>query len=104
MIVGRRTFIQGAALVATAPALASLLSLSSTAQSHASPLPGTLLPQLAADRTKMTFVLCKIDGWDRCEDIAIDGATIASADPVTHGAVSEQFFISINQSWRTAWR
>ena len=105
MIIGRRIFIQGtAALVATAPALANLLSLSSTAQSHASPLPGPLLPQLAGDGTNMNRVLFKIDGWDRCEDIAIDGATIGSADPVTHGPVREQVFISINQSWRTAWR
>ena len=104
MIIGRRTFIQGAALVATAPAVANLLSLSSTAQSHASPLPGWFPPQLAADGTRMNCVLFKIDGWDRCEDIAINGATIASGDPMTRDQADEQLWISINQSWRTAWR
>ena len=59
MIIGRRTFIQGTALAATAPVFAELLSLSSSAQLHASPLPGSLSPQLAA-RTDMNCVVFRI--------------------------------------------
>jgi hypothetical protein len=99
-MIGRRTFIQGTALVATAPVLANLLSLSSTAQS---PPSGPLPPQLAA-RTDMNCVVFKIDGWDRCDDMAIDGSKISSADPGTNDPTGEQVLISINQSWRTAWR
>ena len=104
MTISRRIFVQGTALVAIAPALTNLLSLSSITQSHASPLPGSLLPQLAPGGTDMSCIAFKIDGWDRCEDIAIDGASVTSPDPMTHGPDGEQLFISINQSWRAAWR
>ena len=103
MMIGRRTFIRGTALVATAPVLANLLSLSSTAQSHASPLPGPMSPQLAA-RTDMNCVVFKIHGWDSCDDVPVNGVAIVSADPLTNGPVGDQVWISINQSWRTAWR
>jgi hypothetical protein len=104
MMIGRRTFIQGTALVATAPVLADLLSLSSTAQLHASPLPGPLPAQLAA-RTDMNGVVFRICGWDNCDDVPVNGTTIASAsDPVTNGPTNDQMWISINQSWRSAWR
>jgi hypothetical protein len=105
MMIGRRTFIQGTALVATAPVLADLLSLSSTAQSHASPLPGPSPTQPAA-RTDVNGVVFKIYGWDVCDDVAVNGATIAlaSADPLANGPIGDQMWISINQSWRTAWQ
>jgi hypothetical protein len=104
MTVSRRTFILGTAVVATAPALAELLTLSSTAQSHASLLPGLLPPQRAADGADTKCALFKICGWDRYDDLAIDGATMASADAVTHDPAGEQEWISINRSWRSAWR
>ena len=87
MIIGRRTFIQRTALVAAAPAFASLLSLSSTAQSHTSPLSGPLQPQPAAGGKDMNGAVFKIDGWGDCENSAGD-----------------QVLIRINQSWKTAWR
>jgi hypothetical protein len=58
MMIGRRTFIQGTALVATAPVLTELLSLSSSVQSQTSPLPGSLSPRLA--RTDMNCVVFRI--------------------------------------------
>ena len=103
MMIGRRTFIQGTVLVATAPVLAELLSLSSSAQSDASPLPGSLSPQPAA-RTDMNCVVFRIHGWDSCDDVPVNGVTIASVDPLTNGPVGDPVWISINQSWRTAWR
>ncbi len=103
-MIGRRTFIQGTSFVVTAPALASLLSLPSTVQSHASSLPGPLPPQLAAGGTDMNCVVFKIDGWDRCDDVSIDSSTIASAGSMTNDPPGDQVLIRINQSWRTAWR
>ena len=104
MIIGRRAFIQAAALIATTPALENLLSLSLTAQSDASLLPSPLPQQLAADGTDMNCVIFKIHGWDLCEDAAVCGATMASADLVTNDSARESVFIRINRSWRTAWR
>jgi hypothetical protein len=90
MMIGRRTFIVGTALVATTPAIVNLLSLSSPAQSRALPLPGPLPPQLAVGGTDMNRVVCKIDGWDRCDGVVIDTSTIASADPVTNDPAGDQ--------------
>jgi hypothetical protein len=104
MMIGRRTFILGTSSVVTAPALASLLSLPSTVQSHASPPPGPLPPQLARGGTDMNCVVFKIDGWDRCDDVAICSSTIALADPMTNDPPGDQVLIRISQSWRTAWR
>jgi hypothetical protein len=104
MIIDRRTFVQGTALVATAPILVNLLSVSSTARSPASLLPATFPPQSPASETDMSCLAFKIDGWDRCGDISIDSATKVSADAVTDDPAGGQVWISINQSWRTAWR
>jgi len=101
MMIDRRTFIQGAALVATTPALEALLSFSSTVQSHVSLLPCTPPPQMAGDGTAMSFIVFKIDGWDRCDELAMDRL---SANPVTKFSTANQVLIRINQSWRTAWR
>lgn len=92
MIPGRRTFILGTALVATAPVLAKALSLLSTVRSHTSLLPESLSPQSPASETDVSCLAFKIDGWDRCGDIATDDAA------------GDQVWISINRSWRAAWR
>jgi hypothetical protein len=103
MLIGRRTFILGTTLFAAASGLAKLLSLSSTAQSNASLVPDRL-PSQPAGGADVNCLRFKIDGWDRCDGIAIDGARAVSADPITHIPPDEQLWISINQSWRTAWR
>jgi len=87
MIIGRRTFIQRTVLVAATPTFASLLSLSSTARSHTSPLSHPLQLQPAAGGKDMNCTVFKIVGWDRCDDPA-----------------SDQAWIGINQSWKIAWR
>ena len=48
-------------------------------------------------------VVFKIDGWDRCDDIAIDGFEAALTDSVTNGPTVDKVLLRINQSWRTTW-
>jgi hypothetical protein len=91
------------AFVASSPALTNLLLLSSTAQSPASMLPGPLQPQPTVGR-EMTGVVFKIHNWDEHESMAINCTKILSRDPVTNDPKSDQVWISLNQSWRAAWR
>ena len=80
MMIDRRTFIlQGATLLATAPALAGVLPRSSTTQT----------PLMTGARADANPVLFKIDGWDHCDAKASNG---------------NEVWIRINQSWRSAWR
>ena len=102
-MIDRRTFLRDMALVASAPILTNFLLLSSTAQSPASLLPGPLQPQPARGM-EVTGVVFKIHNWDRYEDIPINRSKILSTDPVTNDPKSDQVWISLNQSWRTAWR
>jgi hypothetical protein len=104
MIIGRRTFVRNTALVGAASAIANLLSLSSIVISRAALLPGSSSPQLDAGGTDMNSVVFKIDGWNRRDGIAIDGSTTSSSDPTTNVSPGDRVWISINQSWRTAWR
>jgi hypothetical protein len=104
MIIDRRTFILSTALATAAQALAMLPSLLSAVRSHASLLPDSFPPQSPASETDMSCLVFKIDGWDRCGGIAIDGATTAPADLAINDPAGDQMWISINQSWRTAWR
>jgi len=53
---------------------------------------------------EVTGVVFKIHNWDRYEDIPINRSKILSTDPVTNDPKSDQVWISLNQSWRTAWR
>jgi hypothetical protein len=75
MIIGRRTFILGTGFVASAPALAL----------HASLPLGSAQPRPVAGEGGMNGAVFKIHGWE--DDRGGD-----------------QLWISINQSWRTAWR
>jgi len=83
MKIGRRNFIQGTACVATAPAFAALVAFSSAASSPASTPPGAT-PRAVTGGQDGNCSGFKIAGWD-----------CASEDDV---------LISINQSWKTAWR
>jgi len=104
MIVGRRTFVRNTALVGAASALANLISLSSIVMSRAALPPGSLSPQLDASGADMNSIVFKIDGWSPCDGIANDGSTTSSSNPAKNVAAGDQVRISINQSWRTAWR
>lgn len=95
MIVDRRTFILvGAPFVAVASALASFPSF----------LPGAAPSQLPAATDNAKRIVFKIAGWDRCAEVAADCLGTSSAGLMTSNAMGDEIFISINQSWRTAWR
>lgn len=95
MIIDRRTFIQiSAPLVATAAALAILPSR----------LPGASSAQLASRKQDVKHIEFKIHGWDRHDDSACNGTEPSLAGPEKGDSNSDEVFISINQSWRTAWR
>jgi hypothetical protein len=82
MMIDRRTFVvQGATLLAAAPALADVLTC----------LPPTRTPlvtraEVGSDENSAVF---KIHGWDG------HGGEASSGNEV---------WLSINQSWRAAWR
>ena len=95
MIVDRRTFILvSAPSVAAASALMSFPSL----LAGASP---SQLPAVTADAKGVVF---KIAGWDRCAEVAEDCLRTSSAGLMASNTIGDEIFISINQSWRTAWR
>ena len=99
MRIGRRTFLVDTGLAATA-----LLSWSPTTLSKASPRPNPLPSQLSENGTDMNCIVFKIDGWHCRDDISIDGSTTAPTDFCSNDLVDERVLISINQSWRAAWR
>ena len=87
MNMNRRTFILSSSLVAVAPGFASVLTTS--------PSPGSLLPgpvslqvDLPVTETAGYDLPFRIDGWEPRDEFAADG----------------RIWISINQSWRAAWR
>jgi len=104
MIVDRRTFILRTALGTTAAAIAALLPLSPTAPAHASLLPSPLPTTLRAGGTDRNCLVFKIDGWDSCDDLAMDGSNTAPADSMINDPAGDRVLIRINQSWRTTWR
>ena len=103
MTIDRRTFLRHSALVGAVSALASFLSLSSIV-SQAELLPGSSSPQLDEVGTDSNSVEFKIDGWDSGDGVANAGSTTFSSDPTTSVRPKDRVWLSINQSWRTAWR
>jgi len=92
MVIDRRTFMQGAALVSTG----GLLSYSADALAFASPTPASQAPQTAAETdAKHVF---KVDGWDRSDQLPVEHPTMSS------DLTGEEVFIRVNRAWRTAWR
>jgi hypothetical protein len=95
MMIDRRTFILiGAPLVATAAAVAILpLGIASASSS-----------EVAGGRQNSRNIALKIHGWDRRDESARRGSKASRAGRVTGDPNSDEIFISINQSWRAAWR
>jgi len=79
MRIGRRTFILSMGLAAAAPAFASLFAVS---RAWAFPP--------APHENSLVF---KVAGWSPCDFVSTDVAPAA-----------EEVWISVNRSWRTAWR
>ena len=84
MTINRRTFLQDMAIVSIAPAISNLLLVSSAAQSSAAVSPAPLHSQPAGGNS-----ILKIHGWDQQCDNELK---------------ENQVWLSINGSWRTAWR
>jgi len=104
MIVDRRTFIVCTAFGAAAAALANLSLPFSTVEAHESLLPSPVPTSVAAAATDRNSVVFKIDGWDCCEAVAIDGSKSVSADFASNGPADDRVRIRMNQSWRATWR
>jgi hypothetical protein len=104
MTIDRRTFILRTALFGTATAVATFLPLASTVQALASPLEDPVATELIAGGMDRNCVVLKVDGWDRCDEKAIDGSRAALSDSVTNDPNDGRALIRINQSWRTTWR
>jgi hypothetical protein len=104
MIIGRRTFVRSTALVGAASAVANLLSLSSIVLSQAAMQPGVSPLPPDAGVTDANSLIFKIDGWSSCDDVLVNSLPTPLSDSATNTGPSDQVWISINQSWRTAWR
>jgi len=76
--------------------LADLLTSGANNGAHALRLSAPLPSQLAVDAVGETDLVFKIDGWSVRDDLATDGG---SATPAR-----DKVWVSVNRSWRTAWR
>jgi|HubBroStandDraft_5_1064220.scaffolds.fasta_scaffold374480_2 hypothetical protein len=95
MIIDRRTFILiSAPLVATAAAFTILPAGMAGASSS----------ELAGGDQNRRNITLKIHGWDRRDPGASNGSKPSPAGLVTADPNCDEVFISINQSWRAAWR
>lgn len=82
MMIDRRTFILETGLIAAAPALVSILPRRLVARPHS-------LLRLPADATAVNNPVFMINGWSHPED--------------TKEGASDAVWISVSQSWKTAW-
>jgi hypothetical protein len=98
MMIRRRTFILGVGLGATTPVLTYLQSFWSTAESQALPPPNPFPPQLLSGATDTNGLVFRIQGWD------VHEASMRSDDSLIHDPTGGEVWITLNQSWRTAWR
>ncbi len=95
MIVDRRAFILvSAPFVAVASALASFPLV----------LPGAAPSPLLAVADDVKGVAFKVAGWNRCTEVAGECSGTSSAGITASNTMDDEVFISINRSWRVAWR
>lgn len=88
MNMTRRTFILSTGLVAAAPALASVLTISPNPRSSVLPSALNLQAYPPVTETAGYDLPFRIDAWEPREEMAAD----------------DRMSISISQSWRAAWR
>jgi hypothetical protein len=100
-MIGRRNFVCGTALVALAPAFAGVASLAPGRQSPPVPGAGGLQSLPAPKRQSVIF---KVHGWTPPPAAAQDDSTGVWTDHASDDAVRDEVWISISQSWKTAWR
>jgi hypothetical protein len=100
-MIGRRNFVLGTALVAVAPGFAGVAYLASNRQSPPAPGAGGLQSLPAP---KPQSVIFKVHGWTPPPATAQDDSTVFWTDHASDDAVRDEVWISISQSWKTAWR
>ena len=81
-MIGRRTLIRIAALAGASTAFAASI----------------VLPSSSRPDTDATRVMFKIDGWGSCDNGATGDPTAASIETALEA------WISVDRSWRAAWR
>lgn len=104
MNMTRRTFILSSGLVAAAPALASVLTTAPDPESSMLRSAADLQSDLPVTEAAGYDLPFRIDGWQPRAEIAPGDAQIALANAAIQPPAEQQMWISINQSWRAAWR
>jgi hypothetical protein len=99
MLINRRAFMQGAALLA----VSDLMPLSWGVQAYASLRPGSLPTQMAVGGTGAQLVF-KVEGWDRRDDIPVRLLKTPSIDHTNGDLDGGEVFIRVNRAWQSAWR
>jgi hypothetical protein len=102
-MIGRRALIRIVALAGTSPVLAVPMASSSTTRPNAAS-PDQSSPRLRAGGTDVTGVAFKIDGWESYGDVATGNRQVTSIDSATPATPAQEVWISVNNSWRAAWR
>jgi hypothetical protein len=103
-MIRRRNFVFGTALAVVAPAVAGVASLASSRQSPPALGAGGLQSPPAPKPKDANTVAFKVHGWTPTPTTAHDGSSGSSADRASDDAVRDDVWISISQSWKTAWR
>jgi hypothetical protein len=99
MAMDRRAFIQGAAIVAAAPFIADLVSLTTFAQSNAA----EVMHRPSAEMDLRPVEL-RIQGWHVNRFTAPARETAAAIDHMRGGSEIDEVLVSVNRAWRSAWR
>jgi hypothetical protein len=95
MMIDRRTFILISAPLVAAAAAVSIRPLG---------IAGASPSEVACGKQNSKNIAFKIHGWDRRDESARGGSNASVAGRVMGDRNSDEIFISINQSWRAAWR
>jgi hypothetical protein len=103
IMISRRIFVEGAALLSATPILANLLLLPTGTRSRellgAEPIPC----QNTALASPANSILFKIDGW-AWDNIGVERTQPVPADRGFEMSNDDQIVIRVTQSWRTGWR
>ncbi len=98
MIIDRRSFIQGASLLAAG----NLFFEVADALACASPNPRLTKTQMSHE----TDARCafKVVGWEGRDQNSVDRSKVLPSNLTLADLASDEVFIHVNRAWRTAWR
>jgi hypothetical protein len=98
MAVDRRSFIQGASLLA-----AGNLFFYSTDGLACAPSNPKLSNTQTRDETDVGCIF-KVVGWERRDQNSIESSKTLPSNVIPAALASDEVFIHVNHAWRTAWR